>query len=78
MNISQDSFRRKQCESCSVSILRVIKKEAVKKLWCISLKSHLEGSSVKVAVYISQESFRRKQFESCNTYLSRVNKKEAV
>ena len=43
-------------------------------MWCISLKNHLEGSSVKVAVHISQESLKRKQFESCGAYISRVIK----
>ena len=47
-------------------------------LTCKYLKSHLEGSSVKVAVYISPKSFRREQFESCSADLSRVIYKEAV
>ena len=45
---------------------------------CIYLKSHSEGSSLKVAVYISQESFRRKQFEIFSVHILRVIKKEAV
>ena len=32
-------------------------------------KSHLEGSSFKVAVHTSQESFRRRQYESCSVYI---------
>ena len=55
---------------------------------CMYLKSHLERSTFKVAmyisqesfkqssfrvaVYISQESFRRKQSESCGVYILRV------
>ena len=72
MHISQESFKRKQFDSCSVYNLRVIKKEAVSKLRCISLKSHLQGSSVKVAVYIFQESFRRQQYEGCSVYILKV------
>ena len=39
---------------------------------CIYLKSHLERSTFKVAMYISQESFETKQFQSCGVYISRV------
>ena len=78
VHISQESFTRKEFESCSADLSRVIYKEVVWKLQCRSLKSHLQGSSLKVAVQISQESFTRKQFESCGAYLSRVIYKEAV
>ena len=76
--ISQESFRRKQFESCGVYFSRVTKKEAVWKLRSMSLKSHLQGSSVKVALNISQESFTREQCESCAVYISRVIYKGAV
>ena len=63
VHISQESPRRKQCESCSAYFLKVIGKEAVRKLQYI---------------YIYRESLRRKQFKSCGAYLSRIIEKEAV
>ena len=78
MKVAGHILKRKQFKCCGVYISSGIKKEAVLKLRCIYLKSHLEGSSVKVVVYISPKSFRREQFESCSADLSRVIYKEAV
>ena len=65
VHISQESPRRKQCESCSAYFLKVIGKEAVQKLQYIY-------------IYIYRESLRRKQFKSCGAYFSRIIEKEAV
>ena len=67
VHISQESPRRKQCESCSAYFLKVIGKEAVRKL-----------QYIYIYIYIYRESLRRKQFKSCGAYFSRIIEKEAV
>ena len=62
VHISQESPRRKQCESCSAYFLKVNEKEAVRKLQYCTYR----------------ESLRRKQFKSCGAYFSRIIEKEAV
>ena len=78
MHTSQEPFRRRQYESCSVYIFSHLEASCLKVAVHISRESIRGKQFESCGVHISQESFTRKQFESCSADLSRVIYKEAV